>query len=399
MKYLKQKFSVDFEYPVYFTEGLFEEENLTLANIFINDSKYKPKIIFFIDSNVNKNHINLTNQIELYFQKYKHLPTLVEKPIIIPGGEITKNTTEYVNQIYQLIEKHKICRHSYVLALGGGAMLDMIGYAASTAHRGINLIRVPTTVLSQNDSGIGVKNAINFFDKKNFLGSFSTPYAVINDFKFLKTLDKRDWLSGIAEAIKVALIKDKDFFDFIEKNATELKTPYNMKPMKELIYRCAELHMNHIGKSGDPFEKGSSRPLDFGHWSAHKLERLTNYDLRHGEAVAIGIALDTTYSYLTGFLTKNDWQKILNTITILGFQIFTPELSKYSQNLQSDNSIFKGLAEFQEHLGGNLTIMLLQGIGKGIEVNEVEIKQYKASIEILEKFSKEINEARKLQTI
>lgn len=399
MKHLKQKFSVNFEYPVYFTEGLFEEENLTLANIFINNPKYKPKIIFFIDSNVSKNHINLINQIKVYFKKYSHLPTLVETPITIPGGEITKNTTDFINQIYELIEKHKICRHSYIVALGGGAMLDMIGYAASTAHRGVKLIRIPTTVLAQNDSGIGVKNAINFFEKKNFLGCFNTPYAVINDFNFLTTLDKRDWLSGIAEAIKVALIKDKDFFDFIEKNATSLRTPYNMEPMKELIYRCAELHLNHIGKSGDPFERGSSRPLDFGHWSAHKLERLTNYNLRHGEAVAIGIALDTTYSYLTGLLSKNHWHRILNTITAVGFQIFTPELSQYSQNLDSNKSIFKGLAEFQEHLGGTLTIMLLEEIGKGIEVNEVEIKQYKASIEILEKFSKEVNETRKLQTI
>lgn len=399
MKHLKQRFSVNFEYPVYFTDGLFEEENLTLANIFIQNPGYKPKIIFFIDSNVNKNHINLINEIEVYFKKYDNLPTLVAKPIIIPGGEITKNSTNYVNEIYELVEQYKICRHSYIIALGGGAMLDMIGYAASTAHRGIKLIRIPTTVLSQNDSGIGVKNAINFFDKKNFLGCFTTPYAVINDFKFLTTLDKRDWLSGIAEAIKVALIKDKDFFDFIEKNATYLKIPYNMQPMKELIYRCAELHLNHIGKSGDPFERGSSRPLDFGHWSAHKLERLTNYNLRHGEAVAIGIALDTTYSYLTGILSKDDWQRILKTISAVGFKIFIPELTQYSQNIDNDKSIFKGLAEFQEHLGGKLTIMLLEKIGKGIEVNEVEIKQYEASIELLEKFSKEVNETRQLQTI
>lgn len=399
MKHLKQKFSVNFEYPVYFTEGLFEEANLTFANIFVNNPKYKTKIIFFIDSNVNKNHNNLLNQIEVYFKKYDYLPTLVENPIIIPGGEITKNTVDFVNRIYKSIEKHKICRHSYIVALGGGAMLDMIGYATSTAHRGINLIRIPTTILSQNDSGIGVKNAINFFDKKNFLGCFTTPYAVINDFNFLKTLDRRDWISGIAEAIKVALIKDKDFFDFIEKNATELKTPCNMESMKELIYRCAELHLNHIGKSGDPFERGSSRPLDFGHWSAHRLEKLTNYKLRHGEAVAIGIALDTTYSYIMGLLTKNHWQRILSTITAVGFEIYIPELSKYSQNPDSDNSIFKGLAEFQEHLGGNLTIMLLQEIGKGVEVNEVEIKKYKASIEMLEKFYKEVNETRQLQTL
>nr|YP_010478528.1 hypothetical protein N4K87_pgp084 [Chlorobotrys sp.]UVI60833.1 hypothetical protein [Chlorobotrys sp.] len=399
MKPLKQEFTVNFEYPVYFTEGLFEEANLTFASIFKENFAFKPKIIFFIDSEVYKLHDELLNQIEYYFQKYNYLPKLVDTPIIIPGGEVVKNDIQYLKEVYRLLEKHKICRHSYIIVLGGGALLDMIGYAASTAHRGIKLIRIPTTVLAQNDSAIGVKNAINFFDKKNFLGCFTPPYAVINDFNFLKTLKKRDWISGVAEAIKVALIKDKDFFDFIEEHAITLKNSSNIQPMKELIYRCAELHLNHIGKSGDPFEKGSSRPLDFGHWSAHKLERLTNYQLRHGEAVAIGIALDTTYSYLFGLLSKEEWQRVLKTITNVGFNIFVPELGKSLKNPNDQDSIFQGLSEFQEHLGGELTIMLLQQIGHGIEVNEIDIRQYQASIEKLETFSKELNENKQLQTI
>nr|YP_010478810.1 hypothetical protein N4K71_pgp084 [Neustupella aerophytica]UVI61115.1 hypothetical protein [Neustupella aerophytica] len=393
MKTLTQKFTVSFEYSVYFTQGLFENTNLTFVKIFTQNPGFNPKIIFFIDSEVNIAHPNLIEQIEFYFQKYNNLPELVDKPLIIPGGELIKNNIQYLKQIYKILEKHKICRHSYIVGLGGGAMLDTIGFAASTAHRGIKLIRIPTTVLAQNDSAIGVKNAINFLDKKNFLGCFTPPFVVINDFNFLKTLEKRDWIAGIAEAIKVALIKDKNFFDFIEKNALALRNPYNnnMEPMKQLIYRCAELHLNHIGKSGDPFEKGSSRPLDFGHWSAHKLEYLTNYRVRHGEAVAIGIALDTTYSYLMGFLSKEDWQKILNTIANIGFELFIPELAEFAQNPDQKQKVLTALDDFQQHLGGKLTIILLKEIGSIIEVNEIDINTYQISIEKLKTFSTKQN--------
>lgn len=387
MEPLNQEFVVNFGYKVYFTEGLFDEINPTFANIFTSNPAFLPKALILIDSGVYHAHPNLVSQIQRYFQNYKNiLPNLVHEPLEIQGGELAKNDVNHLNKVYQLIEEHKICRHSYIIVIGGGAVIDMVGYAASTAHRGIKLIRIPTTVLSQNDSGVGVKNSINFFGKKNFLGCFASPFAVLNDFNFLKTLEKRDWISGIAEAIKVALIKDEDFFDFIEVNALAFKDRSNMEPMKQLIYRCAELHLNHIGKSGDPFEKGSSRPLDFGHWAAHKLEHLTNHNLRHGEAVAIGIALDTTYSYITGLLNEKSWRRVLKTITNIGFALFVPELNQ---------NIFKGLEEFQEHLGGNLTIMLLERIGCGKEVHKVDLNQYKIAIEQLKNFAKELNENHK----
>src|SRR5690606_2130347 len=166
------------------------------------------------------------------------------------------------------INDNRICRHSFVIAIGGGAVIDMVGYAAAIAHRGVKLIRIPTTVLSQNDSAVGVKNSINIFGKKNFLGTFAPPYAIINDHFFLTTLEQRDWISGIAEAIKVALIKDDVFFADIEKNCEKLRDR-EMEAMQYLIYRCAEMHMQHIAKGGEPFESGSSRQLEFGHWAAH----------------------------------------------------------------------------------------------------------------------------------
>jgi 3-dehydroquinate synthase len=261
----------------------------------------------------------------------------------------------------------------------------MVGYAAATAHRGVRLIRVPTTVLSQNDSGVGVKNSVNAFGKKNFLGTFAPPVAVLNDADFLTTLSMRDWRSGISEAIKVALLKDGEFFDFIEEEVPRL-VGRNMRVMRWLIYRCAQLHLEHIATSGDPFEFGSSRPLDFGHWSAHKLEQLSHYRLRHGEAVAIGIALDSTYSYLVGLLSERDWLRILRLLSALGLDVYAQELSMHLYDQSDTRCIFTGLQEFREHLGGQLALPLLERIGKSIEVNEVDEKAMRKSIALLEAY-------------
>jgi 3-dehydroquinate synthase len=244
-------------------------------------------------------------------------------------------------------------------------VLDVSGYAAAVSHRGIRHIRIPTTVLSQNDSGIGVKNGINYFGKKNFLGTFSPPVAVFNDDIFLTTLSDRNWRSGIAEAIKVALIKNADFFGWLEKNSDQL-VERNMEAMNYLIKRCAELHLKHIA-GGDPFEKGSSRPLDFGHWSAHKVEQLSDFSILHGEAVAMGIALDTMYSALSGRLERKKAHRVIELLLNLGFETTHPLM-----HIKDNNSpVLQGLNEFREHLGGQLTIMLLKDIGTGEEVHEI----------------------------
>ena len=148
--------------------------------------------------------------------------------------------------------------------------------------------------------------------------------------------------------------------------------------MRRLIHRCAELHINHIATSGDPFEFGSARPLDFGHWAAHKLEQLSEYRIRHGEAVAIGIALDVVYARRTGHLTAGTVDRILTLIESLGFELFANEL------LHEDESgtlqVITGLEEFREHLGGGLTITLLRELGQGFEVHEMNIPKVLAAI-------------------
>jgi 3-dehydroquinate synthase len=366
MDYLQQSFSVRFEYKVFFTEHLFNRTNGAFKD-FLNSQRTgtNKKVLFVIDEGVAQHHPALQNDITEYFKTVSGF-TLADKFIIIEGGEQAKNNELLFYNLVDAVDFYGIDRHSYIVAIGGGSTLDLVGYAAAVSHRGIRHIRIPTTVLSQNDSGVGVKNGINYHSKKNFLGTFVPPVAVFNDYHFLTTLSIEEWRSGISEAIKVALIKDKTFFAWLQQNAKALANR-DMPAMRFLIKRCAKMHLDHIA-SGDPFEMGSSRPLDFGHWSAHKLEQLSNFTVRHGEAVALGIALDSAYSYISGRLSESDAKSIVALLRKVGFAIIHPLMEITGNN----SPVLKGLNEFREHLGGELTIMLLDGIGKGVEVHELD---------------------------
>jgi len=368
---LEQKFQVSFNYTVHFTQGLFNSQNTLFRDVLAQNGAEGPhKVFFVIDSGVAEAHPELLTEIKTYFQNNANELTLTGELTIVPGGEQSKNKPELVQYLLEAVHTYGIDRHSYMAAIGGGAVLDMVGYVASVAHRGIRHIRIPTTVLSQNDSGIGVKNSVNAFGKKNFLGNFAPPYVVFNDFNFLTTLEDRDWRAGISEAIKVSLIKDEAFFRFIQENAEKL-AQRDMEAMQYLIYRCAQMHLQHIA-GGDPFEQGSSRPLDFGHWSAHKLEQLSHYQIRHGEAVAIGIALDSVYSHLKGLLSAEEAEEILTVMQTLGFDLYAPEMTSHLEDAGHPDSLLHGLQEFREHLGGKLTIMLLNKIGQGVETNTMD---------------------------
>lgn len=376
---IEQNFSVPFSYRVCFTEDLFGLDNLLFVDALENGKK--PKVFFVIDSGVSDTHPNLIDRIKAYSKQYSDRFIVAAEPMIVRGGEACKNDLSVYQKVVEATHLHGIDRHSYIAVIGGGAVLDMVGFAAAISHRGIRLIRIPTTVLSQNDSAVGVKNSINAFGKKNYLGTFTPAVAVLNDFNFLKTLDDRDWRAGIAEAIKVALIKDLSFFNWLEENAVAM-AEREMEPMKTQIIRSAQMHLDHIAGK-DPFEFGSSRPLDFGHWAAHKLENLSDFRIRHGEAVAIGIALDSAYSFLQGRISKSDLDRIFNVIHTLGFELFAPELE--------GANLIKGLQEFQEHLGGQLTVMLLEALGKGVEIHEMDHALIYEAVELLLEFHKQHN--------
>ena len=380
MDVIEQRFQVAINYPVYFTTDVFAPSNRILCDL-IAAGERPARVVVVLDRGVERAHPTLVAAIGAYCDVHGDRLTLAAPVLIVPGGEAIKNDPRHADRVIEAINGAGLCRHSYVVAIGGGAVLDAVGFAAATAHRGIRLVRVPTTVLAQDDSGVGVKNGINAFGKKNYIGTFAPPFAVVNDFSFLETLSDRDWRSGVTEAIKVALIREPELFDAIEARADALRHR-DAAAMREVVRRSAVLHLRHIATSGDPFEQGSSRPLDFGHWAAHKLEQLTQHRLRHGEAVGIGIALDTTYSYLAGFLQEGDWRRIINLLVAIGVPVHAPELGDGVEAGHA-HPVLQGLAEFQEHLGGPLTIMLLKGIGRPFDVNEVRTDLMLRSIEIL----------------
>lgn len=374
LKPIVQSFSVSYAYKLFFTKGIFEEGNplfLDLITSFKTDGPVK--LLFVIDSEVHAHHARLLSQIRLYCHNRKQKLTFTEG-LVVQGGENSKNEEGSFNGVLEAINKNSICRHSFVVVIGGGAVIDMAGYAAAIAHRGVKLIRIPTTVLSQNDAAVGVKNSVNLFGKKNFIGTFAPPYAIINDSNFLNSLEQRDWIAGVAEAIKVSLIRDADFFNYIHRHTEQLRLR-DHEVMQRVIYRCAEMHMEHIAKGGDPFESGSSRPLDFGHWAAHKLEHMTGYRLRHGEAVAKGMALDVMYAYLQELITYEVLDRIFSVMEALGFQLDIP--LKDERELAE---LLNGIQEFREHLGGELTITLLTGIGKKHDVHEIDLESMKYAI-------------------
>ncbi|MDH3900302.1 MAG: 3-dehydroquinate synthase [Gammaproteobacteria bacterium] len=369
---LEQEFELAVHYPVIFTREVFATDNTVLRDFLQAAGDQRHRVLVVIDSGVLDAHPGLPQDIASYAGHYPDVMELVGQPFIVRGGEVCKTDPHEVDAIWALVERHRICRHSYVIVIGGGSVLDAAGYAVATVHRGLRLIRMPTTVLSQNDAGVGVKNGINYHGKKNFIGTFSPPSAVINDSKFLNTLDPRDLRSGIAEAIKVALIRDAVFFDYLEAHGREL-AQFNDDVMREMIERCARLHLDHIREGGDPYEYGSARPLDFGHWSAHKLEQLSDHVLRHGEAVAIGIAIDAVYSFHAGLLSETDMERVVVLLQQIGFDLNNAALGLLDVQVS--------LSDFQEHLGGVLTITLLSAIGQGIDVHEIDVPLMQRSVQ------------------
>ncbi|MCK5441167.1 MAG: 3-dehydroquinate synthase [Maribacter sp.] len=381
LKPIEQSFKVSYEYKLHFTKDLFHLDNKLFSDIIaVYGGGKKVKLLFVVDDGVANHHPQLVHKIESYCKAHENVLKYTDT-LIVKGGEQSKNDDTSVTKILSSINKKRICRHSFVVVIGGGAVIDMAGYAATIAHRGVKLIRIPTTVLSQNDSAVGVKNGINAFNKKNFVGTFAPPYAIINDSKFLKTLEQRDWIAGVSEAIKVALIKDVEFFQFLENNAIKIQQR-DEEIMQYLIYKCAEIHMHHIAKGGDPFESGSSRPLDFGHWAAHKMEQMTNYSLRHGEAVAKGIVLDVVYTQLIGLINENDLKRVIELFEKIGFDLSMPIEAQVDE-------LLNGIEEFREHLGGELTITLLSRIGEKRDVHEIDMQLMKKAVLTLSELNKQ----------
>jgi 3-dehydroquinate synthase len=380
MRY-KQQINVPLNFDVVFTRDLFDPANQTLTET-LPKTGQAARASVFIDENVAKHWPDLIDRIQAWCDANPNVLKLVSRPMVVPGGEAVKNDLLFVQRMTHQYQRFQLCRHSYVIAIGGGAVLDAVGLSAAVWHRGIRLIRIPTTVLSQNDSGVGVKNGVNLDGVKNLIGSFAAPFAVLNDANFLTTLEQRDWISGLAEAFKVALIKDIKFFEELEADAAKY-VARDLDAMERSVRRCAVMHLQHIAGGGDPFEFGSARPLDFGHWSAHKLESMTHYELRHGEAVSIGIALDVCLAEQLGLITAAERERVHKALASCGMPLWHSILAKRS-TATGNLLVADGIEEFRQHLGGRLTLTLPKGLGQKAEVHEMDPQRVEKAVEFLQ---------------
>lgn len=385
MKQIDQKLTLPFEYPVIFTSHIFNAANPVLADAIDRLREHTiHRAMVFVDGNVARHYPRLAGAIPRYFDAHSQRMQLAAPPRLLPGGEACKNDFPLIENLAASMLAAHLSRHACVIAAGGGAVLDAVGFAASLVHRGLRLIRLPTTALSQEDGGVGVKNGVNFAGQKNALGVFAPPFAVISDFEFLRTLDDRAWRDGIAEAFKVAIIRDETFFDFLTQNAAEL-CKRDFAAMQQIVVRCAELHLEHIRIGGDPFEYGNARPLDFGHWSAHKLETLSHFKISHGEAVAAGILLDSLYAVQQGWLDRDEFERIRSGLDRSGLPVWFGELETRDDSGQL--RIFEGLSEFQEHLGGDLCVTFPKKIGHRHEVHAIDLAAMSGAICELKKMA------------
>lgn len=367
---IRQSFSVPYEYPVYFGRNLFDPANPLLAEVLIpSEPNRRPRLLVFIDRGVIQANPAWLIRVETWLAAWSHRCESLAPPLVIEGGEIAKNGWDGLRQCADLIVARRLDRQNYVVAIGGGALLDLVGLAAALIHRGLRLVRVPTTVLAQNDAGVGVKNGIDVGAAKNLIGAFAPPFAVINDFDFLDGLDDLDWRGGIAEAFKVAIIKDRIFFEQLCRAAPDL-VRRDRAAMEFLVKRCAELHLAHIREGGDPFERGSARPLDFGHWLAHQLEIDSGYQVRHGAAVAVGMAVDCLLAESIGWLTPAETAAVLAGLRSAGLPVWDAILDR--RRPDGRRTILDGLESFREHLGGELTLTLPRGLGARDEIHAVD---------------------------
>ena len=358
-----RSFSVPFVHRLRLTQDVFGPDANVLIDVLERSGEEPAKVQLWLDEHVLKAQPGLRKRILEFAKSHPNDIRLAGNLQVVPGGEAVKNDIHILERMLKCFNAANLDRRSYVVVIGGGAVLDAVGFAAAIAHRGIRLVRLPTTTLAQGDSGVGVKNSVNLFEKKNWVGTFAVPWAVINDAALLETLPDRDFLCGFSEAVKVSLLKDGKTFEQICRDAAKIRRR-DMQAAGPILRESARMHLDHITQGGDPFEALEARPLDFGHWSAHKMEVLSGFSLRHGEAVGIGVAVDTVYSSLECGLPERDAQTVLRCLNDLGLPLYHPVLDETS-------ALFAGLEEFRQHLGGRLTLTMLQGIGDPLEIHAI----------------------------
>lgn len=262
------------------------------------------------------------NVAKFHADKFTNLKT-----IIIPAGEEHKNL-ETVSHLWKAFLEHGLDRKSTVIALGGGAIGDVTGFAASTYMRGIDWIAVPTTLLAMVDASLGGKTGFDLPEGKNLIGSFHPPKLVLADPSLLLTLPERELISGMAEVVKHGIVADPELFALCSNGMDWVKTN-----LEEIVKRAIAVKIQIIEE--DPYEKGIRAKLNLGHTVGHAVELVSGFKLRHGEAIAIGMAAEARYAVRVGVAGAGLDEAIVGTLSVLGLPIQIPEEMSRSEIILS----------------------------------------------------------------
>ena len=290
-------------------------------------------------------------------------------PIILPDGEAYKNT-ETLNKIYDVLLQNRCERNTTLIALGGGVIGDLTGYAAATYLRGVPFIQIPTTLLSQVDSSVGGKTGINHPLGKNMIGAFYQPQLVIADIDTLQTLPSREFSAGMAEVIKYGLIRDADFFDWLETNIKSLMK-LDEQVLSYAIYRSCQNKAEVVAR--DEHEQGERALLNLGHTFGHAIENAMGYGVwLHGEAVAAGTMMAADLSQRTGWLTATEIIRIQNIFKAVNLPIEAPQLGveKYLDLMGLDKKVENG----------KIRLILQHAIGKSVITSDYDVEKLKATL-------------------
>lgn len=315
------------------------------------------KLCIVTDSNVEK----------LYAKELKELLTGKCRKVVVysfPAGEASK-TLDTIKEIYRFLIEEGFDRKDMLLALGGGVVGDMTGYAAATYLRGIDYVQIPTTLLAQTDSSIGGKTGVDFDGYKNMVGAFKMPRLVYMNLAVLKTLDDRQFFAGFAEVMKHGLIKDDSFYEWLISNMYEI-CERDMDTLEEMVMRSCTIKKLVVEK--DPTEQGDRALLNFGHTIGHAIEKAKNFELYHGECVALGVVAAAYISWKKELLSMEEYYEIRD--------MFVPFYLPITVENIEPEQIVELTKSDKKMEDGKLKFVLLKKIGKAVidrSVTEEEI--------------------------
>lgn len=329
---------------------------------FLAEKKYS-KVFVITDRNVAQHHLHTLQSI---------IPGAQE--IVLDAGEQTKSFNVLEKTCEEILAKG-IDRKSLIVAFGGGVIGDLAGFVASILLRGIDFVQIPTTLLSCVDSSVGGKTAINSVSGKNLIGSFYQPKLVICDLNFLNSLDEREIKAGYAEIVKYGLVKDLEFFEFLEENYQKVFAK-DAETLIKVIHKSCAIKAEIVSR--DEKEQGERALLNFGHTFGHIFETETEYsnELLHGEAVALGMVMAAKMSQQFGFISDDDFLRILTHFQNCNLYV-SPSQIREKWNI---DNLTKHLFKDKKHEDKKLTFILLKEIGYGVVEKDVELEKFSQTL-------------------